>query len=197
MRSPLPIIAIAVLAIVLATSNDSGGKLFAPKPTCRVGRVTHNYFVDIPEAYRERNYTGNSCVWSSAISMLRGMGDHTNANWIRRHCAGPATVKTLANVFKRLGIPYLYTINGDTKLLKLALKHNRSCVIGYWDNHAQLYVGAKNDQSIILNNYRNGTKLYGNTWQSFLAEWRAQGGWAIVAFPTHIVPPPEVPFYGG
>jgi hypothetical protein len=199
-RTPpfVPILAAALLSFVLL-SPSGGGSPFAPAPTCRPGKVSHNYVVDVPAAYRQRNY-GRSCVWSSTISMLRAMGDTRHADWLRRNRIGGAGPGSLNAAFRQMGVPYAYTVDGDVGLLDWALKHNRAVGIGYGAYHAQLLIGHSGGNAIILNNFSNGTKVYRVPWNEFLARWRRtppEGGWAWVALPKGVVPPPEVPYYAG
>jgi hypothetical protein len=199
MRSPALLLAAGVVvlcAAILASEDSGGGGTFYP--TCRPGKVPHNLCPEIPQPYRQVNYTGNSCVWSSTISMFRAIGDHKNAEKMRRNYRGPCGPQRLNSALRQMGVPYAYTVDGDEKLLLWALKHNRPVGIEYGGNHAQLLVGKQNGYALILNNYSNGTEIHKVEWNEFRSNWRRRyNGWAWVVLPKGVVPPPEVPFSRG
>lgn len=196
MKNPLPFIAIGLLVVLLLASSENGASPFSPQ-TCRPGRVPHNLLIEVPEEYRQRNY-GSSCVWSSTISMLRAIGDHKSADWLRRNRGGGAGPGSLNAALSQIGVPYAFTTDGDERLIEWALKHNYPVGIGYGSHHAQLLMGRKDGQAVILNNFSNDTEVHTVPWSTFIQRWKncpPVRGWAWVCVPKGIVPPPEVPLY--
>lgn len=197
MSNPLPIIAGIVLLLLVLSSPEKGpGNSVNPfsSPTCKLGEVPHNYMVDLPTSWRQKNY-GPSCVWATTISLLRAQGLFEEADWIRQNRSGGAYPSLLNSTLDKLHVPYVYTTDGDTRVLEYALKTNRGCLIGYGPYHATMLVGKQNGQAIILDN-NHVTRYTKLPWDEFVSRWKRcppEGGWACVIVSNKTAPYPEVP----
>ena len=146
--------------------------------------------VNLPLACRQANWSGHegSCVFATTVSLLKWQGRYNTANWVRRNCSNGAGRARAAAIFDRAGIRYAYT-RGDVKFLEWAIRTRRGAgVVIMGGDHMVALVHLDASWACIMD--PNTRKFHGISRGSFLAEWRASGGWALAVVYTPAAPMP-------
>jgi len=149
--------------------------------------------VEIPQAFRDANYGGGSCMWASFCTTLRIEGQNAAADWVRHNYSGAAGIEDCARVADGLGLDYAYTNQGDTDFLEWCSRTRRPAAI-HWagGSHAVTFCGYNAlGEAVLIDN--NHTERYERISKAaFLAEWRNSGGRAITCVYWS---PPRRPWY--
>ena len=141
---------------------------------------------ELPVRWRATNY-GPSCGWASTESALRIAGKTDAADWLRKNRSGPSSSGNINPALDQLGLKYVYTVDGDERLLDWAIETRRCCCVSWDAKHATDLIGkewrtnliTKEDAwyAVILDNNQVKTYRY-IPWEQFIKEWKGYGGWA-------------------
>src|SRR5579871_6301737 len=86
-------------------------------------------FIDIPPAWRRRNWFGDrgqgSCVHASLVHLFHWQGRHDVARWWAARYGNGETAEGLAAKLEGAGIPFAETRSGDVAFLEWAIRTRR------------------------------------------------------------------------
>jgi len=146
--------------------------------------------VNLPPGLRQGNWTGDSCVWASLISLLRWQEQPAAADFIKRNYQGGAYTSRLGGQMDLIGMRYAETHAGNTAFLEWAVRTRRGAgIVVRGGRHMVALVHLDKTRAGILDNNSVG-KILWRSREDLLAEWRAAGGYAIV--PVYTPPAPHV-----
>lgn len=116
-------------------------------------QATARDYIDLPPSWRQKNWSqgGGSCVYATAISMLRWQGFTKEAEEIRRTCGGGSCAETVSRKMKALGLKVAWSNDADRRLFDFGVASRRGVGVGY-HGHCTLVVGHANGEVIILDN---------------------------------------------
>ena len=146
------------------------------------GATGQTTVIDIPKAYRVKNYAKGSCQYASTACLLNTQGKKALAKYVRANYSGGARPEHVMAIFDEAGLDYTY----GEGLNFLRRCHNRRlyCVVGWPEGHAVNFVGMDKDYVYLLDN--NWTESYTRVpIQTFVYQWQ---GWGI-ALVEKSVPP--------
>jgi hypothetical protein len=152
-------------------------------------RAVAKTFVDPPAEWRHKNYGSGSCVHATTETLLEWQGLHDQAaEWRRRYSGGEATAQqSHTRKMDSMGLKYVTTTNGDTRLLEWACETRRGCGVAFPAGHCVALVGHEEGQAVLLDN--NHVDHYDRIpWDEFVARWKRLGGLGF-AF-VYDAPPP-------
>jgi len=161
-----------------------------PRPDCPDGRCPYEAVppVDLPEALREWNYAGGSCVHASMVTVLRNQGMIDLAAWWRRSYAYGETFTGFVRKSEAAGLRYAYTFMGDAAFLDWCSRTRRGAVIFYKPAHAITFAGYVDGNAVLIDNNHPHRPEYVERGR-FLQLWRGYGGMALT--PVHSPNPPR------
>lgn len=155
-------------------------------------RYAESPIMDLPQAMRQRNWGGGSCVHASTVHLLRWQGLHELAEWWRKTYAGGEYAGRLHDRLDKAGLRYAYTTSGDAAFLEWCLRTRRGAGITYWPAHAVNLVHLDERQAGILDNNRIDRIIWVPR-DEFIRRWKGYGGWAWTVVYTPSPPPMTVP----
>lgn len=158
-------------------------------------QVVERPVVNPPAEARQSNWLGSenegSCVHATTITLLRWQGRYKTAEYWRRTYGNGERLTGLTAKFDREHIRYASTDNGDARFLEWASRTRRGCgaVVG-GGNHYVALVHFDSKWAAVLDNNSVGQYKWVPR-ETFLAEWRASGGWAATVVYTPAPPLPR------
>ena len=146
------------------------------------GATGNTQTLDIPHAYRVKNYARGSCVYASTSCSLHTEGKHDLAKWVRANHSGPAYASDVMRIYDDAGLKYTYGEGMD--FLRSVHSARFSSLIGWPEGHVVNFVGIDSNYVYLLDNnwideYR---RIPINT---FRREWQ---GWCV-ALAEKSIPP--------
>jgi hypothetical protein len=156
--------------------------------------VKERPIVNIPLVMRQENWLGTqregSCVWASAISLLKWQGRPKTAAYIRRNIGNGSWPENFAERADKIGLRYAMTTNGDVKFLEWAIRTRRGAAITVLGGAHMVNILALDDKQACILDNNNPDKLKWVPRDKILAEWAASYGWALT--PVYAPPAPIV-----
>lgn len=152
--------------------------------------------IDIPSAYRRKNWTGDrgegSCVHAALVHLLHWQGNHSAAErWAARFGNGE-TAQGLAAKLEQAGLRFAETRTGDEAFLAWALRTRRGAAVVVQNGaHMVNLVGLDRHSAHILDsNFPERIERWPRA--AFLRDWKQSGGWAFTPVGTPSPPAPWV-----
>jgi len=147
------------------------------------GAEGYTQTLDIPQAYRVKNYTRRgSCVYASTSCSLHSQHKHDLAEWVRANHSGPANAEDVMEIYDNAGLKYSYGEGMD--FLRRVHQSRLSSLIGWPYGHVVNFVGIDEKYVYLLDN--NWTEEYKAVpINRFRNEWQ---GWCI-ALAEKSIPP--------
>jgi hypothetical protein len=145
--------------------------------------------LDIPLAYRRKNWTGNrgqgSCVHAAFVHLLHWQGQHDMAEWWAAHHANGETADSMATKLEATGLRFAETRSGDEAFLEWAIRTRRGAgVVVQNGAHMVNLVGLTRQTAQILDS-NSPDQIQQRPRDEFVREWKESGGWAV----TPVFPP--------
>lgn len=157
-----------------------------PRPYNPPGATGFTEVIEIPQAYRVKNYAGGSCAFASASCALHSQGEHELANHIRRNYSGAAYPEDIMNIIDEVGLKYSY--GEGMNFLRAIHQRRLTSWVGWPRGHVVNFVGIDENYVYVLDN--NYTEAYTRIpIDRFEWEWQ---GWAV-ALSEKSTPPSLVP----
>lgn len=115
------------------------------------GAIGYNQTLDIPQAYRVKNYTKKgSCVYASTSCSLHTQHKHDLAKWVRSNYSGGANSEDVMEIYDKAGLKYSY--GEGMNFLREVHKSRFSSLIGWPYGHVVNFVGIDENYVYILDN---------------------------------------------
>ena len=154
--------------------------------------------IDLPKAWRRRNWVGNknqgSCVHASLAHLLHWQGQHELAEWWRANNANGETAEGLAQKLEAAKVQFAEVRNGDVSFLDWAIRTRRGANVVVQDGaHMVTLAGLDKATAWILDS-NHPDRLQEMPRAEFLSEWKKSGGWAVTVVGP---PPPPSPWLNG
>ncbi len=189
----LSLVTAAITAVpTLAPVAPAGARMLRISPAVR--RIVRNLrLIDIPSAWRRKNWTGDrgqgSCVHAALVHLWHWQGRHDLADrWAARYGNGE-TADSLTAKLDAAGLKYAETRSGDDAFLEWAIRTRRGAAVVVQDGaHMVNLVGLDRQQAQILDsNFPDRIQHWPR--DEFLRNWKQSGGWAVT--PIETPPPPD------
>lgn len=147
--------------------------------------------MDLAPQWRYRNPDG-SCVHCSTVHLLYWLRLHAEgAEWKSKYRRGEYASRHKSKMDAE-GLLYAMTDDGDERLLEYALQTRRYAGVTWNGAHMVNLVGRENRNgqmvAVILDNNLIQRFKY-EPWDSFVANWKRSGGWAVVILSGEVPPP--------
>lgn len=153
------------------------------------GLVAERPTINLPPSCRQANW-GGSCVYASTVSLLKWQGRTQTANWIRRHCGGGASLKTIVSRLESIDARYAYSTGYDVSFLEWSIRTRRGAGVVVWKGeHMVALVHLDSNWACIMD--PNTQRFHWMSRGMFLADWRRSGGWAVAPVYTPASPLPR------
>jgi hypothetical protein len=182
-------------AVAIAVAKAPGPTKLLLSATVR-RRIQMSNVVDPPAAHRTDNWLGSrgqgSCMWASAMNLLRWQGRGDLASWIAQHRGDGASFKDLADVLDQARCEWAY--GDDERFLEWACRTRRGAIVE-WDGggHVLNLVGLDRQWAFLLDNTGQlGQQIVRYRRAEFVAHWKQSGGHALT--PLAGVPTPPKPW---
>jgi hypothetical protein len=151
---------------------------------------------NLPKELHVRNWVdrggSGSCVHASTLFVLNWQGEYERAKQWRKTYAGGETAQSITNYYKRSGMPFACTLNGDPAFLVWVTETRRAAIVWWKPSHCCAFVGISvidgKEYAIIQDNNRPGT-FEKTPLDVFIRQWRGYGGFAC----TLLLSPPQSP----
>ncbi len=153
--------------------------------------------VNLETAFRQSNWLGSrrqgSCVHSTMVMLFRWQGQFEMADYWKKTFGDGEYSSGLAVKMDRAGVRYAYTASrNDVSFLEWACDTRRGCGVAVNNGrHMVMLVGLDDEYAGILDNNSIGNFKWIKR-ETFLADWRRSGSWAVV--PICGTVPPPLPF---
>jgi hypothetical protein len=193
-----------LLSLVTATVGAVPGLALAPaagttllRVTPAVRRIVRDIrLLNIPLAYRRKNWTGNrgqgSCVHAAFVNLLHWQGQHTRAEWWAANHANGETADSMATKLEAAGLPFAETRSGDEAFLEWAIRTRRGAgVVVQNGAHMVNLVGLTRQTAQILDS-NSPERIQHRPRDDFVREWKESGGWAVTPVGTPLPPDPWI-----
>ena len=176
----------------LAPVAPAGARLLRVTPAVR--RIVAGLrLLDLPLAWRRKNWTGNrgqgSCVHAALVHLWHWQGRHDLAErWAASHGNGE-TADSVTAKLDAAGLKFAETRAGDEAFLEWAIRTRRgAAVVVQKGAHMVNLVGLDRQEVQILDsNFPERIQHWPR--DDFLRDWKQSGGWAIT--PLETPPPPD------
>lgn len=147
------------------------------------GANGHTTVIDIPQAYRVKNYTKNgSCVYASTACLLNSQGKPGLAEYVRANYSGGANDDDVKAIFDKAGLKYTYGESLD--FLRQCHARRLTALVEWPVGHVVNFVGMDESYIYLLDN--NRIKHYRQIpIETFVYQW---GGWGIALVEKSIPP---------
>lgn len=146
---------------------------------------------NLPEALREHNYKGGSCVHASTESAFNWLHEYPLAKWWRNTYSGGESYTGLVEKLNKNKIPFYSTYSGDVNVLEKATAERRMATIFYYPSHSIDFNGFQDGYAYLLDNNRTGEWIRVPK-DTFIKNWKGYGGVAVV--PLIGAPAPPLPW---
>jgi hypothetical protein len=149
--------------------------------------------IDIPPAWRRRNWTGDrgqgSCVHAALVHLWHWQGRHDLADWWATHYGNGETADGLALKLDEAGVRFAETRSGDDAFLEWAIRTRRGAAVVVQNGaHMVNLVGLDGQYAHILDsNFPDQIQRLPRA--EFVRDWKQSGGWAVT--PVGTPPPPD------
>jgi hypothetical protein len=179
----------------LAPVAPVGATLLRVTPAVR--RIVRDVrLLDIPLAYRRKNWTGNrgqgSCVHAAFVNLLQWQGRHDMADWWASHHSNGETAESMATKLEAAGLRFAETRSGDEEFLEWAIRTRRGAGVVVQDGaHMVNLVGLTRSTAQILDS-NTPERIQHRPRDDFVREWKASGGWAVTPVGTPLPPDPWI-----
>lgn len=148
--------------------------------------------VNPPQGIRQQNWRGSkgqgSCVWASTVTLLRWQGQYEAAEYVRRNYGNGQNSRSFAEGANAMGLQYAMTTNGDVSFLEWAIRTRRGAAVTVMGGRHMLNLIHLDERQACLLDNNNPSKDIWIPRETFLAEWRASGAWALS--PVYAPTPP-------
>jgi len=146
------------------------------------GASGYTEVLDIPKAYRVKNYAGGSCVYASTSCSLHTGGKHDLAKWVRANHSGAAYATDVMKIYDDAGLKYTYGEGMD--FLRACHARRLPSLIGWPRGHVVNFVGIDSQYVWLIDN--NSPDEYTRIpINEFRNEWQ---GWCVALVEKSIPP---------
>jgi hypothetical protein len=157
-------------------------------------RIRDSSLVNLPTAQRSVNWSvghpdNGSCMWASAMNLLRWQGREPLAKWIGENRGGAASFRDLVDVLDHSNCPWAY---GNTEaFLEWACRTHRGAIVSaYQGTHALNLVGLDDENAWVLDNTGpQGQQIVRYSRADFIRQWRESGPAALTPMGGSPTPP--------
>jgi len=141
--------------------------------------MADNYFIYIPQKYRQRNFRA-SCVFASVSNCMRIVGLWKEADRFWSMYRGDPNGENswgISQKLTRFGVKHM--VVHDEQSLINSLKVGRGAAVTFGGAHCVTLIGKINNIAYLWDNSgpRNYTAV---PWAKFMGSFRSSGQWAVI-----------------
>jgi len=170
---------------------DPRPPLLAPRSSLLAPR--RSFLIDMPREYREQNFDG-SCGYISVANCMRFCGLWREARLFRQRYGGGCTDESISRALNESGVQYKIGHDGDERLMRWGVETGRGAAVCWGGAHCVNLVGIEGDTAVLMGNGASGIRAFRReSWQEFIKNHRASGGWSVVVVSGAPAAPEAVP----